>query len=81
MSKAGFTYNNPEETEPDIEDRFDDILDGSKPEDLSALTHASLLALQDEERMIAVVDLECEFEFVEPAISLVEIELYGAPQP
>lgn len=81
MREAGFDYNNPEEIEPDLEDRLDAILDGADPEMLSAAAQADLTELQGEERAIAVADLECELKFIEPAVRQVETELYGAPQP
>ncbi len=80
MREEGFDYNNPEEVEPDIEDRLDAILDGAAPESLSADAQAALTELQGEERAIAVKDLECEEEFIEPAVQQVESELYGGPQ-
>lgn len=80
MREEGFDYNNPEEVEPDIEDRLEAILDGAAPETLSADAQAALTELQGEERAIAVRDLECEEEFIEPAVQQVESELYGGPQ-
>ncbi len=81
VREAGFDYDNPEEIESDLEDRLDAILDGADPETLSAAAQAELTQLQGEERAIAVADLECELEFIEPAVRQVETELYGAPQP
>jgi hypothetical protein len=81
MREAGFDYDSPEETEEDIKDRLDAILDGATPQELSAAGQAELTQLQGEERAIAVADLECELKFIEPAVRQVETELYGAPQP
>jgi hypothetical protein len=81
MREAGFDYNSPEEIEPDMEERLDAILDGADFDTLSAAAQADLTELQGEERAIAVADLECELEFIEPAVRQVETELYGAPQP
>ena len=81
MREAGFDYSTPEETEPDLNDRLDAILNGADPETLSAPAQAELTELQGEERAIAVADLECEAKFVEPVKKQVETELYGAPQP
>ena len=64
----------------DIEDRLDAILDGADPKSLSADAQAALTELQGEERAIAVKDLECEEEFIDPAVQQVESELYGGPQ-
>jgi hypothetical protein len=81
MREAGFDYDSPEEIESDLEDRLDAILDGADFEELSAPAQAELTELQGEERATAVADLECELEFIEPAVRQVETELYGAPQP
>lgn len=81
MREAGFDYDSPEETEEDIKDRLDAILDGANPETLSAAGQAELKELQGEERAIAVADLECEAKFIEPVVLQVETELYGAPKP
>ena len=80
MREAGFDYNTPEETEEDVKDRLDAILNGADPENLSEPAQAALTELQGEERAIAVADLECAAEFVEPVVQQVETELYGAPQ-
>lgn len=80
MREEGFDYNNPEETEPDIEDRLEAILDGADPEELSAEAQAALTELQGEERALAVAQLECEEEFIDPVVEQVETELYGGPQ-
>ena len=80
MREEGFDYNNPEEVETHIEDRLEAILDGADPATLSADAQAALAELQGEERAIAVRDLECEEEFIEPVVQQVETELYGGPQ-
>ena len=81
MRETGFNYDSPEETEEDIQDRLDGILEGAAPEELSAAGQAELTQLQGEERAIAVADLECEAKFIEPVVIQVETELYGAPKP
>jgi hypothetical protein len=81
MREAGFNYDNPEETEEDIQDRLDAVLDGAAPEELSAAGQAELTELQGEERAVAVADLECEAKFIEPVVVQVETEMYGAPKP
>jgi hypothetical protein len=80
MREAGFDYNTPEETEEDVRDRLEAILNGVDPENLSEPAQADLTELQGEERAIAVADLECAAKFVEPVVQQVETELYGAPQ-
>jgi hypothetical protein len=80
MRAEGFDYNNPEEVEPDLENRLETILDGAESETLSADAQTALTELQGEERAIAVRDLECEEEFIEPVVQQVETELYGGPQ-
>jgi hypothetical protein len=79
MREAGFDYNNPEEIEPDLEERLDAILDDADPETLSAEAQAALTELQGEEKAIAVADLDCEAEFIVPAVEQVQTELYGGP--
>lgn len=68
LRDAGFTYNNPEEIEPDLKTR------------LAAASGDALIELQGEERALAVADFTCAEEFIEPAVHQVETELYGAPQ-
>jgi hypothetical protein len=80
MREEGFDYNSPEETEGDIEERLDAILDGAEPEELSPDAQAALTELQGEERAIASADLACEEEFITPAVEQVQTELYGSPQ-
>lgn len=80
MREAGFDYNNPEETEPDFEARLEAILDGADSESLSDDAQAALTELQGEERAVAVAQLQCEEEFIEPVVQQVETELYGGPQ-
>lgn len=80
MREAGFDYNNPEETESDIEDRLETILDGAEPTELSAEAQATLTELQGQERAIAVADLACEEEFITPVVEQVQTEMYGSPQ-
>ena len=81
MREAGFNYDNPEQTEEDIQDRLDAILDGAAPEELSAAGQEELKQLQGEERAVAVSDLECEAKYIGPVQIQVETELYGAPKP
>ena len=75
MRDAGFDYNTPEDTEPDMKTRLDAITQGVKVEEMSAADQAALVQLQGEERSVAVADYNCGLQFVEPVAQQVEREL------
>lgn len=73
---AGYDYSSPEELEPDIEDRFEEITGGVALGKLSDEAKAALAELQDEERALAVASWNCEHTYIHP----VQDELRGQPQ-
>ena len=79
MRKEGFDYESSENTDIDIQDRFDALAQGRDPEKLSGADLDALKELQALERALAVADLECFEEFVEEVEEEVESEVTGAP--
>ena len=81
IGEEGFDYNNPDEIEEDIQERFDAITEGQDPQTLTGSALEALTELQGEERAVAQIDFECAEELLEPVIEQVEAEIYGAPGP
>jgi len=69
---AGYSYDNPEDIEPDIEERFEEITGGVTLGKLSADAKAALTDLQAEERAIAVASFDCEHKFIHPIQDVLE---------
>jgi hypothetical protein len=80
IGDEGFDYNNPDEIEEDIQERFDAITEGQDPQTLTGSALEALTELQGEERAVAQIDFDCAEELLEPVIEEVESEIYGAPQ-
>jgi hypothetical protein len=80
IGEEGFDYNNPDDIEDDIQERFDAIVEGQDPESLSGSALEALTELQGEERAVAQIDFECGEELLEPVVEQVEAEIYGAPE-
>jgi hypothetical protein len=80
VREEGFDYNNPDEIEGDITERYQAITQGQDPESLTGAALDALTELQGEERAIAQLDFECAEDLLEPVIEEVEAEIYGAPQ-
>lgn len=80
VGEQGFEYNNPDEIEDDIQERFDAIIEGQDPESLTGSALEALTELQGEERAVAQIDFDCGEELLDPVIEEVESEIYGAPQ-
>jgi hypothetical protein len=80
VGEEGFDYNNPDEIEEDIQERFDAITEGQDPQTLTGSALEALTELQGEERAVAQIDFDCAEELLEPVIEEVESEIYGAPQ-
>ena len=78
MREDGFDYGRQEDAEDDISDRFDEITGGEDPDALVGSTRDALLALQGEERAIALRDFECSEEHYDDVEEEVEDELIGA---
>ena len=79
VREAGFSYNHPNEIEPDIKSRLDALTGGAPLEALSDDARAALTELQGEERAIAAAATECEADILEPVQGQIERELYAAP--
>jgi hypothetical protein len=77
MSNAGLDYTSPDEVEPDLQARLDEVTLGADPETLQGVAATKLKELQDIERRVADVSFKCEAKFVEPAVEKAEKELYG----
>jgi hypothetical protein len=80
IGEEGFEYNNPDEIEDDIQERFDAIVEGQDPASVTGSALEALTELQGEERAVAQIDFDCGEELLEPIIEEVESEIYGAPQ-
>ena len=79
IGEEGFDYNNQDEVEEDIQERFDAITEGQDPQTLTGSALEALTELQGEERAVAQIDFECADELLDPVLEQVEAELYGAP--
>ena len=75
MREEGFDYHTADVMEAEFEDRFDAIEEAIEEGDPGA--SEALTELQGEELFIAVLDQECETEFVDPVAEAVEFELTG----
>lgn len=78
MAEDGYEYEDQDEIIEEYEERYDELLDGRDPEELTGADLEALAELQSEEIAIALKDLECQ-AFVDPVIREVEIEIYGEP--
>ncbi len=78
MAEDGYEYEDQDEIIEEYEERYDELLDGRDPEELTGADLEALEELQGEEIAIALKDLECQ-AFVDPVIREVEIEVYGEP--
>ena len=81
VREEGFSYNHPNEIEPDIRNRLDAITKGAPVESLSAEAQAALTELQGYERAVAALAISCEEDIVEPVQAQIEKDLYGGQQP
>ena len=59
MSESGFDYEDPEDAEEELLERFQSITDGADPATLTGDQKDALTALQGEELAVAAADLEC----------------------
>ncbi len=78
MSEDGYEYEDQDDIIEEYEERYDELLDGRDPEELSGADLEALEELQAEEIAVALKDLECQ-GLVDPVIREVEIEIYGEP--
>ena len=77
MSESGFDYDDSNDAEDDIEERFEAVTDGEDPETLSGNALAALIELQGLERAVAQADIDCEEEFVVDVEDAIAFELTG----
>lgn len=80
LRAAGFDYTYEREVEPALRRRVDEITEGQPLDALPAEALTALTALQEEERALAVVVLECEGHILDPVESQIERELYAGYQ-
>ncbi|MEZ4862307.1 MAG: hypothetical protein R3C14_13410 [Caldilineaceae bacterium] len=80
LHDGGFAYNSEREIEPDLRRRVDEITKGQPLEALAADARATLTALQEEERALAVSTLSCEEQYLDRVESQIERELYSGYQ-
>jgi len=79
MRQKGYDYANPDDVEQDLHDRLDALTHGADPRTLTGSDAAALAELQGEELALAPVSIHCEEDVLEPVISKVEDEVFGAP--
>jgi hypothetical protein len=79
MRQKGYDYANPDDVEQDLHDRLDAVTHGADPRTLTGSDAAALAELQGEELALAPVSITCEEDTLEPVISKVEAEIFGAP--
>ncbi len=77
MQSAGYDYSHPDDVEQDLLDRLDSVTGGADPSTLTGPAHDALTALQDYERAVVPVAVQCENTHLEPVIAVVERELLG----
>ena len=80
MRQKGYDYAHPDDVEQDLHDRLAEVTRGADPRTLTGPDAAALAELQGEELALAPVSIACEEDVLEPVISQVESELFGAPQ-
>ncbi len=80
MRAKGFDYAHPDDVAQDLHDRLDAITHGADPRTLTGPDAAALAELQGEELALAPATTTCEEDVLEPVISDVEAEIFGAPQ-
>lgn len=77
MSEAGFVYRHPDDVDIDLQIRYDALVQGRDPDELTGAALTSLQALQEEERQVAVASDGCEIQHLEPVLDRIEEEFYG----
>jgi hypothetical protein len=76
---AGFDYGHPDDIEPDLRKRLDEITAGLPVEALSSDALAALEDLRAEEMALGIVAFDCESEIIDPVEDRIERELYADP--
>ncbi|MFN2484425.1 MAG: hypothetical protein ABR509_05740 [Candidatus Limnocylindria bacterium] len=75
MEDAGYEYRHPDEVEQDLHDRLDAVSQGADPTTLTGPELDALMELQDYERAVVPVAVECEATHLEPVVDQVDSEL------
>ena len=79
LRQKGYDYANPDDVEQDLHDRLDALTHGADPRTLTGSDAAALTELQGLELALAPASIHCEEDVLEPVISNVEDEVFGAP--
>ncbi len=77
MREAGYDYENPDDAEREITDRFNALTKGADPKTLTGSDKAGLTQLQGEERAVAQADNECFEQYVTDVERQVERDISG----
>lgn len=77
LRAKGFKYNRPDDIEPDLRKRLDAITHSAPLDALTPDAVTALKQLQGEERAIAVAELGCTVEIIEPVEEQVLRELHA----
>jgi hypothetical protein len=77
MRDAGYDYENPDDAEREITDRFNTLTKGADPRTLTGSDKAVLTQLQGEERAVAQADSDCFEQFVTDVERQVERDISG----
>ncbi len=76
---AGFDYAHPDDIEPDLRQRLDEITGGLPVEAISSDALVALEELRTEEMALGVVAFDCESDIIDPVEDRIERELYADP--
>lgn len=79
VSSAGFDYTHPDDIEPDLRKRLNDITGGLPVEALTPEARAALEDLRAEELAVGIVAFDCESKITDPVEDRIERELYASP--
>ena len=79
VSASGFDYAHPDDIEPDLRKRLDEITGGLPVEALSSDALAALEELRAEELAVGIVAFDCESKIIDPVEERIERELYADP--
>jgi hypothetical protein len=77
MRDAGYNYENPDDAEREITDRFNALTKGADPRTLTGSDKANLTQLQGEERAVAQADNDCFEQYVTDVERQVERDISG----
>jgi hypothetical protein len=82
MRAKGYDYlEDQDEIIDEYRDRFDELLDGDDPTELTGERAAELKKLQSEEIAAALADVDCEIKHTDKVFDQVETEVFGQPVP